>query len=220
MKILICLLHKELLLEWRQKYALNGILLYTSSTIFICYSVFILNGGGISPLAWNALFWIVVLFSAINTIAKSFLQENPSRNYYYYMITNPIALIVSKIIYGSFLMVIVSFLALGLYSLLLGNPVEDHAIFALNLILGSIGFASSLTMISSIASKAGSNTMLMAILSFPVLIPMILLVLRVSKNALDGLPPSTSLEEILTLIALNVIVIALALLLFPYIWRN
>jgi heme exporter protein B len=91
-------LYKEFLMEWRQKYALNGIILYTVSTIFICYLAFSIRGASMSPNVWNTLLWIIVLFSAINAIAKSFLQESDRRNVYYYSITSPLAIIIAKII--------------------------------------------------------------------------------------------------------------------------
>jgi len=173
-----------------------------------------------NPIVWNTLFWIIILFSAINAIAKSFLQESPGRSLYYYTITNPQALILSKILYNSLLMILVALVALVIYSTLLGNPVQDHGLFIVNLLLGSIGFASVLTMISGIASKAGNNSMLMAILSFPIIVPLILMVIKVSRNAIDGIARSESLDEILVLLALNAIIITLALLLFPFLWRN
>ena len=39
------LLKKEILLEWRSKYAFNGVLLYVVSTVFVCYISFSLTPG-------------------------------------------------------------------------------------------------------------------------------------------------------------------------------
>lgn len=211
---------KELLQEWRNKSAINGVLLYTTSTIFVAYLAFSIRGSGISPIVWNTLFWIIILFSAINAIGKSFLQEGSDRTIYYYTVSSPQAIIISKMIYGVLVMLLVAFLGLGIYSVLLGNPVQDQFTFFLNLFIGSVGLATALTMISGIASKAGNNSMLMAILSFPVIIPMLLMIIKTSKNAMDGIAMSESLDEILVILALNAIIITLALLLFPYLWRN
>ena len=213
-------LYKEFLMEWRQKYALNGIILYTVSTIFICYLAFSIRGASMSPNVWNTLLWIIVLFSAINAIAKSFLQESDRRNVYYYSITSPLAIIIAKIIYGMILMSVLVSLALLVYSVLLGNPVDDLLLYIFVLFTASLALSSMLTMLSAIASKAGNNSMIMAILSFPIVVPVILMAIKASKNAMDGLARSESMDEILVLIALNVIIITLALLLFPYLWRN
>jgi heme exporter protein B len=83
-----------------------------------------------------------------------------------------------------------------------------------------MGFSASLTMVSAIASKAGNNGTLMAILSFPVMIPILLMTIQVSKSAIDGLDRGISAEKILTLMAINAIVLATSYLLFPYLWRS
>jgi heme exporter protein B len=75
-------------------------------------------------------------------------------------------------------------------------------------------------MISAIAAKAGNNATLMAILSFPVILPLLILIIKLSKNAMDGLDRSVSYDEIAVLCAINAIVIAVSLILFPYLWRD
>jgi heme exporter protein B len=102
----------------------------------------------------------------------------------------------------------------------MGNPVGDMPLYLLTIILASIGFASSLTMVAGIAAKAENNSSLMSILSFPVIIPMLLMVMKLAKNALDGLDRGTSSDEVLVLLALDAIVITLSLILFPYLWRS
>lgn len=216
---IIGLIKKDISLEWRNRYAINGILLYTAASIFICYLSFQL-GSAVGPIVWNALFWIILLFTAMNAIAKSFFQESEGRNFYYYHISSPQSLIISKICYNSLLMLILGFLGYAFFSLILGNPVQDRPLYFVIIILSSLGFASSLTMVSGIASKAGNNAVLMAILSFPVVIPMLLMIIKASKNAVDGLDRASSLDEILILAAINVIIITLSFLLFPYLWRS
>ncbi|MDN5215695.1 heme exporter protein CcmB [Fulvivirgaceae bacterium BMA12] len=214
------LLRKEFILEWRQRYALNGMLLYVGSTIFICYMSFNINMSQLNVITWNALFWIVMLFNAVNAIAKSFMQEREERQLYYYTLVSPQSIIVAKTIYNVFLMFSLTILAYLVYSLVLGNKVEDQLLFGVGMFLGALGFSVSLTMVSSIAAKASNNTTLMAILSFPVILPIILMVIKISKNAIDGIERSESYNEIITLLAINVIIGAVSYLLFPYIWRS
>ncbi len=211
------LLRKEIMLEWRSRYALNGILLYVVSTVFVCYLSFReIN----NPPTWNALFWIIMLFASVNAITKSFIQESPARQIYYYTIVGPQAIIISKIIYNILLMLLLSVIALGFYTLVFKNLLGDPLFYLISVLLGSISFASVFTMISGIASKAGNGSALMAILSFPVIIPLLVVLIKISKNAMDGLDRSVSWDEIGVLIAINVIVITTSLLLFPYIWRD
>lgn len=217
MKEIKILLQKEIMMEWKQKYAFNGLLLYVVSTVFICYLSF---KQIVDPPTWNALFWIILLFAAINAVAKSFMQESRGRQLYMYTIVSARAVIISKIIYNTLLMLVISIINLIFYSLFVGNMVQDLPMFIVGIVLGSAGFASVLTMISAIASKAGSNATLMAILSFPILIPMLITIIRFSKNAMDGLSASVNYQFMILLISLNILVVALSFLLFPYLWRE
>jgi heme exporter protein B len=218
------LFKKEIVLEWRSKYAFNGVLLYVVSTVFICYISFNLTPGFKDskgyPVVWNVLFWIIMLFASVNAIAKSFMQESKSRLLYYYSIASPQAIILSKTIYNILLMSLLSILALLVYLVFFTNTIGDPLFYFLTVLLGSISFSTVFTMISAIASKAGNNGTLMAILSFPVIIPVILLLIRLSKNAMDGIERSFSYNNMGVLLAINVIVIATALLLFPFLWRD
>lgn len=207
-------------MEWRQKYALNGILLYVVSAVFITYLSVGARQGTLSVPTWNSLYWIIILFSAVNAVAKSFVQEHQGRQLYYYMIASPEAIILSKIIYNTLLTLILALLGYAVFSLILGNPVQDQTMFVLNLVLGAIGFSACLTMVSGIASKAGNNATLMAILSFPVIIPILLMAISISKNAIDGLDRSVSVDKLFTLLAINAIVGAVSYILFPYLWRS
>lgn len=207
-------------MELRQKYALNGIVLYLTSTVFVCYLSFNVRTNELQPVVWNALFWIIILFTAINAAAKSFIQEKDGRFLYYYILHSPQALIISRIIYNALLMLVLSLAGLFFYSLVLGNPIADVGLFSLCTVLAAIGFSATLTLISAIASKAGNNQTLMATLSFPIILPMLLMVIKLSKNAIDGLDRASSMDELLTLIAINVIVLVLSFILFPYLWRS
>ena len=214
----IHLVKKEILLEWRSKYALNGVLLYVVSTVFVCYLSFVAMP---NHPTWNALFWIIMLFASINAVAKSFLQESKGRHLYIYTLVSPLALIIAKTLYNSLLMVSLTLVALVFYSLVFPFPPQaDILMYLLATVLGSISFATIFTMISAIASKAGNGGMLMAILSFPVIIPVLIVLIKLAKNAIDGLDRSVSLDEIGMLALINVLVMAVSLLLFPYLWRD
>jgi len=117
-------------------------------------------------------------------------------------------------------MSLLSMLALLVYMIFFTNTIGDPLYYFLTVLLGSISFSTVFTMISAIASKAGNNGTLMAILSFPVIIPVILLLIRLSKNAMDGIERSFSYGNMGVLLAINVIVIATALILFPFLWRD
>lgn len=210
------LVAKDLALEWRSKHAINSIVLYVVSTVFVCYQAF----ESVDTLVWNALFWIILLFASINAISRSFVQESQYRQLYYYSIASPKAIILSKIVYNVILMTFLSVIAYIFYSIVFNNPVGDPLLYFSSVLLGSISFATVFTMVSGISSKTGNNSTIMAILAFPVIIPLLILLLKVSSNALKGLDRAASDREIITLIAINVITVTISLLLFPYLWRD
>ena len=210
------LIHKEIILEWRSKYTFNSILLYVVSTIFVCYLAF----KQISPITWNALFWIIMLFASVNAVVKSFVQESRGRQLYYFVIASPQAVILSKIVYNILLLLLLTAIALGFYVLVFKNPLGDPLLYFLSIFLGSLSFAAVFTMISGIASKANNSGAMMSILSFPVIIPLLMVLIKLSQNAMDGLDRSVSYNEIGVLVAINVVVITVSVLLFPYLWRD
>lgn len=208
---------KEFRLELRNRYALNGILLYVVSTVFVCYLSF---KQVVSAPVWNALFWVIMLFAALNAVGRSFVQEGRGRMLYYYSVIGPQAFVLAKMLYNALLMAVIGVLAYAIYAWWIGDMVQDHGMFVLALVLGSVGFAGILTLMSAIAAKTDNNLSLMAILSFPVQLPFLLTLIKLSKNAVDGLDPSVSYPLIGILALLLVIIVTLSLLLFPYLWRD
>ncbi|MFO0323087.1 MAG: heme exporter protein CcmB [Bacteroidota bacterium] len=211
------LIKKEFLIEFRQKSTIAGIFVYIISTVFVsalCFKKII------TPTIWNALFWVIFLFITINVSSKSFLQETKGKALFNYLYYHPRYFIISKIVYNMLLMSTLSLLTFFFYSWFVGSLVQNMAMFLSCLFFSSTAFSGVLTLMSAIASKASSNISLMAILSFPVLMPLILVSIKLSKFAIDGLAWSVSFKYLLILIMLNLVVVLLAVLLFNYIWKD
>lgn len=214
------LLYKEFILELRRKSVISGIALYLVSLIFICYITFSLSRNAINEATWSALFWLTILFAVVNTVAKSFIGENRGITIYYYSIAGPQVIIISKIIYNTILCFFLSLAGYVLFQMFIESPVEDQVLFLGTLLLTSVGFSGALTLISGIASRANNSNILMAVLSFPIVLGILLMAIRVTKNVLDGLDRAASYDELLNLLAINGILVVLAYILFPYIWRS
>ncbi len=213
---IVVLLKKELLLEWRMKYAISGILLYVLSAVFIIYAAF----AEVEAATWNALFWSIVLFASINAIVKSFVQENGSRQLYYYQLASPIALLVAKIVYNSGLLFALNLLTWAALAFMAGSPVQNNGLFFLALFLGSTGLSITFTFISAISAKADNNATLTAILGFPVAIPILLTLVRLSANALENTSGMGIQRDINILVAIDLVLAGMALLLYPSLWRD
>ncbi|TVR79752.1 MAG: ABC transporter permease [Chitinophagaceae bacterium] len=220
---IIQLLKREWKLELRNKYTIGGIILYMVATVFVILNVLEqenmvheLNAGW-----WNLLFWISVLFVSVNAIAKSFYQESQEKLLYLYTLFSPESVIISKMFYNYIFMFVLALLSWSLFSIWFGNPVVQNTSFFLLLIFGAGGLGLIFTMISSIASKAGNNTTLMAILSFPVILPLLVVLIRLSSLVyLQGPGMENTISLWIMLISLNVLILSMSIILFPYLWRE
>ena len=211
------LLRKDILLEFRQKHTFYGILLYIASTIFVLY----LSIENPDANVWNGLFWTIQLFICVNAVAKSFLQESKGRMLYFYSIASPVEFIIAKMIYNLLLMVLMSLLSLLLFVIFLNNPLNNAIWFTGIAMLGGASISIVFTLMSAIAAKAQQNAALIAILGFPVILPQLLLLMRLSKAAFAEVFKEGAVLQLAGLITgLDVLVIALAIILFPYLWKE
>lgn len=207
---------KEVKLEWRQRSSISGIVLYLGATVFLIYISFV----EMKPETWLTLFWIVLLFTAVNAVAKSFIQEHRGRFLYYYSIAHPKWIILAKLLYNCTILSLIGLVGVLLYSTINESPVEQLLYFLLVVILGCVSFALSFTMMSAIAAKANQNVALMSILSLPFILPILLLLIKLSQSALLIHMETFPWRDLLLLSLLDVIMVALALVLFPYLWRD
>lgn len=215
-RTILSLVKKDLLLEMRQQYTLYGILLYVASTIFVVY----LSMGQPEDTVWNGLFWVIQLFVCVNAVAKSFLQESRGRMLYFYSIAGPVDFVLSKLIFNFLLMVLMSLLSLGIFTVLLGNPLENFIQFVGIACLGGMSLSLVFTFLAAIAAKAQQQAALMAIMGFPLIIPQLLLLMKIAGIGFSDVIQAGWWQMVLMLVGLDILVIALAVILFPFLWKD
>jgi heme exporter protein B len=215
MRHIIALFKKDVLLEIRQQYTFYGILLYVASTIFVLY----LAMGQPEDKVWNGLFWMIQLFVCVNAVAKSFLQESRGRMLYFYSIAGARDFILAKLLFNSILMVVMSTVSLVLF-LLLGNPLTYFLRFLGLACLGGWSISLVFTFLAAIAARAQHNAAMMAILGFPLIIPQLLLLMRISNASFADVYQEGLWQMILILVGLDVMVVALSIILFPFLWKD
>jgi heme exporter protein B len=215
LRSIFTLFRKDILLEIRQQYAFYGVLLYVGATIFVLYMA-IENP---DTAVWNGLFWIIQLFISINAVAKSFLQENRNRLLYYHTIASPQNFILAKLLFNSVLMLVMSALSMGVFSLFMTYPVQRTGTFIGIVFLGSWGLSLVFTFLAAIAAKAQQNAAIMAILGFPIIVPQLLVLMKISNTVfVTNMPIPTA--NILLLLGSDALVILLAIVLFPFLWKD
>lgn len=215
-KQITTLIYKDLLMEWRQKHTFYGVLLYVSATVFMVYMM----SGQPEAKTWNALFWITQLFIAINSVAKSFLQEHPNRFRYYYTLVKPVNFLLAKMIYSIVLMFIVSCIALVLFNVMLGAPIQQIGVFVAVTAVGGISLSVLFTFLSAIAARAQHNAALIAILGFPLATPLLMMLSKLAVKAIVPIYQPGWWNLLVVLASLDVLIIILGVILFPFLWQE
>ncbi len=192
-----------------------GLILYLVTLILTTYFAY---SEVMSIDIWNVLLWTLILFTSVNAIAKAFVQEE-DRSLYYFFTTSPVKLITSKVLYHFAYQGILSLLTLLLFMLFFSGQNLSMGFFLI-LFLGSLGLSSVFTFISALASKTNSPATMMAILGFPIIIPVLILSIQSTKTLLLGGGFADIQTNFLTLVSLNVIIIALTFILFPFTWKS
>lgn len=217
MKGIITLIKKDLLLEFRHQHTFYGILLYVITTIFVLY----LAMGTPESTVFNGLFWMIQLFVCVNAVAKSFLQEGRGRMLYFYYTSSPVQYIVAKLVYNALISIAMVALSLIIFLVLMGSPGVDAFRFALIGFYGAVSLSLVFTLMSAIAARAEQNAAIMAILGFPLIIPQLLLLIKISRSAFgEVFMEHALLQMVLLLTGLNTLVVALAVILFPFLWKE
>jgi heme exporter protein B len=191
------------------------VVLYIGATIFVLYMAL----ESPESRVWNGLFWVVQLFICINAVAKSFLQEAPGRMLYYQTLVSPLQFVLSKLLFNALLMLLMSSLSYGLFALFLDHPVLRPLPFFGLVLLGGVSLSLVFTFLAAIAARAQQNAAIMAILGFPLIIPQLVMLMKISEAAFsrNGSFPAT---PVLMLFVMDGLVVLLAGILFPYLWKD
>lgn len=190
--------------------------LFLASIVYISYLSF---QGFVNDSTWNALFWMILLFTLVTAIGRSFLQEQ-DRSMYYYFLVKPHVIIAGKLIYQFLYAIVLCFLSFILLEIYFPREIPEPSLFLVNMILALVGLSSAFTMVSSISSGATNQGNMMAVLGFPISIPILVLSVTNSRKILLGQGLSDIKGSLTTLVSVDVIIIALVFILFPYSWKK
>ena len=220
MKGIWALIKKEFLLDYKDGRAWATVGLFVLSTDYVVYLGFqeILE----APV-WNALLWIIILFAAFQVVSRSYDQDDGPREPYLFQLADARQVFLAKALYSMGFMLCVSLLTYTVYSFFLPFPLAagySGLHFLSGLCLGSMGLALTLSLIAAIAWKTHGGAGMVAILGFPVIVPLLLSIIRYSSGVVNGSDWAFIQAPALSLLLVIAIGGALGYLLFPYIWRD
>ncbi len=209
-------LAKDVSVELRRGYALGGLLVFVLATVFVIY----LSLQEIPADAWLALYWVAFLFLSVYAILKSFSSESQRRVMYYYTLMSPEVLFIAKCLYNALVLALLGLVMYGAMHLLSESPILQPGLFMAAILMGALSNALAFTFISAIAIKSDNSATLMTILSFPVIVPVFLSLIKLSRSATELPGILDASDSFITLSAINLVLVALGLLLFPYLWKS
>jgi len=214
------LFRKDWQSELRTRYAVNALAMFILVTISVI--MFSIGSEKITEYLTGGLLWVVIFFSAMSGLSRAFVsEEERGTTMTLQLIASPSTVFSGKLIFNLLLVFIMNFVITILFGILFTSfIIRNIPLFALAFLFGNIGIAVSSTIIAAIISKAGSKGTLYPVLSFPILLPLILTLLELTKFAIDGNSIYSSMTEILVLICYDVIMATISYLLFDFIWKD
>ncbi len=207
---------RDLQLEWKDKSVLTSSFIYLVTIVFICIHAFEI----VEPDTWNALFWIVLLFTILTITSRSFDAESNQGFGYHFHLVPPQLIIGAKLLLNGFYSIILACIAFLVFSIFLGNDIQSSGSFFLVLVLGASGIGFTFTLTSCLSTRANGNLVLTSVLSLPIILPMLIVIVQLTETCFSRNSLQENWPSYLALLALNSIIVVLSSLLFPYLWRD
>ncbi|OGU59631.1 MAG: ABC transporter permease [Ignavibacteria bacterium RBG_13_36_8] len=206
--------------ELRTRYAINALAMFVLITISVI--LFSVGSENISDYLTGGLFWVVIFFSAMSGLSRVFVsEEERGTTLTLQLIASPSTVFNGKLIFNLLLVCLMNLVITCLFSILFDSFIINNVfLFVFTLVLGSSGIAISSTIIAAIISKASAKGTLYPVLSFPILLPLILILLELTKFSMDGKSLEESFVELAVLVCYDVIMLTASHLLFDFIWRE
>jgi len=206
--------------ELRTRYAINALAMFILVTISVI--LFSIGQEKISEYLTGGLLWVVIFFSAMSGLSRAFVsEEERGTTLTLQLIASPSNIFSGKLIFNILLVFLMNLVITFLFFILFESfVIKNPALFWMAFLLGNVGIAVSSTIIAAIISKANSKGTLYPVLSFPILLPLILTLLELTKFAIDGDTISDSYVELFVLVSYDVIMLTASYLLFEFIWKE
>jgi heme exporter protein B len=211
---------KDFQSELRTRYAINALVMFVITTLSII--LFSIGGERVSPDVLAGMLWVVIFFSAMSGLSRSFVsEEERGTTMTLQLLARPAIVYFGKLLFNLVLILSINALVVTLYLLFIPLfIVQTASIFFITLILGSVGLACASTIIAAIIAKANSKGTLYPVLSFPILLPLLMTVMNATKLALDGAPITEATGEFRVLVSYSAVLVAVSWVLFDYVWKD
>lgn len=220
LKSTVAVLAKDFRSELRTRYALNALLLFVVVTVAII--LFSTSGEDIPQDLHSGILWVIVFFSAMSGLSRTFVSEEERGTVLtLQLLAWPSTIYFGKLLFNLLLIIALNVFIVGLYLLVMEDfVVRTIPVFVATIGLGSIGIAGASTIIAAIIAKANTKGTLYPVLSFPILLPLFIGLIKSTQLSVEGEPFSAATEYFLFLVSYCVVVITASYLLFDFVWKD
>lgn len=210
---------KDLQQEFRTRYAINAILLF--SVVTLTAVSFSIGAFSADKEILSALLWIILFFSSMSGLSHIFVREEETHTSDTLKLVSPAtSVFVGKLFFNLFLLFALELITVPLFIAVMNLDILNPSLFVLVIFLGSLGLAAGGTMVAAIISKAGAKGALFTILSFPILLPVLISGISATKKAVTEPLISSASSELQALIAYAVVITTASILLFDFVWNE
>jgi heme exporter protein B len=205
--------------ELRTRHALHTLLLFAITTLVTVSLALGPAGVGSAERAavLPALLWVILLFATAAGLPRGFVQEEETHTATALRLAGvPSAVFCGKALYAVTLLLGVEALLVPLYLAVMQLPVASPALLLAALGAGAFGLAVGSTLLAAIVAQAQGRGALFPILAFPVLLPLLLLAVELTRGAVSG---SVGDGVLANLLLYDGVVTVAGLMLFPLVWN-
>ncbi len=215
----LAVFRKDLTCEFRTRYAINAILLFAVTTLFaVSFSI---GGVGLSPSVQASLLWLIIYFSALSGLSRSFVREEESHTASALRLSAaPGAVFGGKLIFNIVLLFMLELVIIPLFVGMMNLQVNGWPLFLAIMVSGSAGLAVASTVVAAVVSRANAKGALFAVLSFPILLPLLIVAISGTKAALSGAGFASGADDLKLLISYTGIMFVVSLILFRFVWED
>nr|MBN2278863.1 heme exporter protein CcmB [candidate division Zixibacteria bacterium] len=216
---ILAVTRKDLVSEFRTRYAVNAVVMFALVTL----TVISMSLGMMVPSTelLAALFWIILFFAAMSGLAQVFIREEETGTAMILKLSSPgLTIFFGKLLFNLLLLTTLAILIVPLFIILFHSSPNNWAVFLTGLALGVAGLAGATTIIAAIVARASIKGALFTVLSFPVLAPLLIAVIEISKVGLAGGGFGDISAPLQLLVAYNVVMITVSMMLFDFVWRQ
>lgn len=215
------LVRKDVQSELRTRYALNALLMFVVTSVATI--LFALRSDQPTSTVLSGMYWVVIFFTAMSSLSRIFVsEEERGTTMTLQLVASPSVVYFGKLLFNTALTVSLTLAVTILYTFVFSTffVIKTMSIFAVTVILGSLGFASAATIIAAIVAKANTRGTLYPVLSFPILIVLLITVMNSTAKALDGEPFGAALGDFQVLVGYFLAMTGGSYLLFDYVWKD